>query len=465
MMRLIEKGLMFGNLFEVSSNALVERYNRALKHLTGKETHLTDFHIDISGYSPEIGDELDDDLYLNPNGCNRQFILLSTQQKSAPLLNAKFSTSREILKHFINDNERQLFALTARDAVAGELVNSIYSVSDPARLFQIRQVEIEADTTESHIVDAHNLLTKIDTFQTGADAWWDDVLIADMIELAKKSGDIVRNPINLKTATFRQDNFYTAHFGGIYIFRDVKRPAAVTVGPPEAVVPLPIKSVYGFDDRNGIARFLEKNGLVESIVEARNLNTAALLQQRLDFILVDTAATAGEDLTGKSRLELRRVARRHLKNLPEAFHALNDLLRWVEDGSDWPNIDSEHPAYFYTLRATQTKDRDLVNMLLAELTPMDVRQLFICHKEAFYRAYLTWSDQKKSYVADFLAEEYAVDKAGARRALFGPEPGMQEEPSDAPQDVVISQSTDGPAIPAKDMIQRVGPWGAVRRAR
>ena len=40
MKRLIEKGLMFGNLVEVSSPQLVERYNRALKHLTGKQTAL-----------------------------------------------------------------------------------------------------------------------------------------------------------------------------------------------------------------------------------------------------------------------------------------------------------------------------------------------------------------------------------------------------------------------------------------
>ncbi len=93
MKRLIAKGLMFGNLVEVSSPQLVDRYNRALKHLTGKETKLKDFHIDLSGYSPEIGDEFDDPLYLNPNGANRQFILLTTAQKEAPLLNIKFSTS------------------------------------------------------------------------------------------------------------------------------------------------------------------------------------------------------------------------------------------------------------------------------------------------------------------------------------------------------------------------------------
>ena len=335
MMRLIEKGLMFGNLFEVSSTALVERYNRALKHLTGKTTKQTHFHVDISGYSPEIGDEFDDRLYLNPNGCNRQFIILSTQQKTAPLLNAKFSTSRGILRQFIEENEIQLFALTTRDAVAGELINSVYSVSEPSRLFQIRQIEVEADTTENHVVDAQELLTKIDQFQTEPEAWWDDVLITDMVELAKKSGDIVGNPLSLDNGTYRQDNFYTAHFGGIYIFRDVKKPAAITAGAPEDVVPLPIESVYGFSDRNGIARFLEKNKLVESIASAKNLNTAALLQQRIDFILVDAAAAAGEDLNGRSRHELRRTARRHLKDLPEEFHALNDLLRWVSLPLTW----------------------------------------------------------------------------------------------------------------------------------
>ena len=129
MKRLIEKGLMFGNLIPVVSPVLVERYNRALERLTGKRTALSDFHIDISGYSPEVGDEFDDDLYLNHQGVNRQFILLTTDQKTAPLLNAKFSTSRGILRQWIEANEAQLFALTARDAVAGELVNSVYSMS------------------------------------------------------------------------------------------------------------------------------------------------------------------------------------------------------------------------------------------------------------------------------------------------------------------------------------------------
>ncbi|HFQ16098.1 MAG TPA: hypothetical protein ENK41_07040, partial [Rhodobacteraceae bacterium] len=154
MKRLIERGLMFGNMVLVDSPALIRRYNRAMKALTGRETALEDFHIDISGYSPEIGDELGDDLYLNPNGCNRQFIILTTEQKKAPLLNAKFSTSRGILRRFIEDNEAKLFALTANDAVAGELDNSVFEVETPARIFDIRRIIVRADTTQAHVKNA-----------------------------------------------------------------------------------------------------------------------------------------------------------------------------------------------------------------------------------------------------------------------------------------------------------------------
>ncbi len=106
----------------------------------------------------------------------------------------------------------------------------------------------------------------------------------------------------------------------------------------------------------------------------------------MDFVVADVATSLGEDLSGATRRDLRALGRRYYDKLPEAWRGLFDLVRWAEDGGAWPRIDSEHPAYFYTLRAKDHKDADMVNMLLAELSPMDVRQLFICHKEAFYRA-------------------------------------------------------------------------------
>ena len=449
MKRLIEKGLMFGNLVHVSSKALVDRYNRALNHLTGQHTQLTDFHVDISGFSPEIGDELDDPLYLNHNGVNRQFILLTTAQKSAPLLNAQFSNTRDILKDFITANESQLFALTATDAVAGELVNSVFDLSNPRKLFDIRKIRIEADTTGGTLRHADELAEKVDRFKTREDAWFDDVLIAEMIALASKTGDISRNPVRLKQTEFEHRNVWTSHFGGLYVFPDMDHPAVISTGAKEQLGKLPIKYTFDLSDRNQIAKFLDYNDLVEPIVKARGIDGAAVLRQKMDFMVVEAAAGLGVDLAGKRRSDLRRVIRRDAERLPDAYRRLGDVVKWAEEGGPWPKITSDDPAYFYTLRAADTPDQDLVNMLLAELTPLDIRQMFICHKALFYRRYAGWPETKRAYVADFLETEYQVDKAGARAALFGHEPDMSgATPRQMPRD---------------DLIARVGPWGAVRR--
>jgi hypothetical protein len=443
MIRLIQSGLMYGNLFHVASPALVERYNRALHHLTGQRTGLTDFYIDISGFSPEVGNDLGDPLYLNHNGVNRQFILLSTEQRKCPLLDAKFSNSRPILQRFIAENEAALFALTARDAVAGELVNSVYDLSHPARLLDLRAITVEADTTQGTVRNAQALAGKVDTFLTAEDAWFDDVLIGEMITLAGQTGDVTRNPVTLKTMTVAQGNFWTAHFGGLYLFHDVAHPAVI--GSTQAPQDVPIKHSFDLSDRNRIAKFLDDNDLVEPIVKARGIDAVAILRQKMDFILVSTVTQAGVDLGGTSRRDMRMLARRHSSLLPDEFHALGQVLTWAEHGGAWPRIASDHPAYFYTLRASDTAEAELVNMLLSELSPRDVRQLFICHKQAFYAAYATWPEAKQEYVAQYLEAEYQADKVGARAALFG---------HDAPME---------PPKPPRDLIARVGPWGAVRR--
>ncbi len=456
MKRLIQRGLMFGNLIEVSSPALIERYNRALKHLTGKTTKLKDFHIDLSGYSPEIGDELNDDLYLNPNGANRQFILLTTAQKDAPLLNIKFSTSRGILTQFIESNEAQLFALTARDAVAGELQNSVYEFTAPAQLLDARKITVEADTIGGHVADAGKLAKLIERFRAEPDGWRDDVLIAEMIGLAKKTGDVTRVPISLPAMVFEQRNFWTSHFGGLYLFSDVPQPGLISTLPKESLGLVQVDAVMDLRDRNRIADWLERNQLTEPIVQARGMDAGAVLRQKMDFILVDAADGLGIEIGDARRTELRKVANRLGSALPDEFVGLAAVLRWVEGAGDWPRITSEHPSYFYTLRARAGKDCDLVNMLLSELSPLDVRQMFIVHKELFYAHYATWSERKQTYVADFLAREYQVDKEGAREALFGPEPGMDEAHR--------PQMASGPK-PSRDLGGNVGPWGAVDRRR
>ena len=154
-------------------------------------------------------------------------------------------------------------------------------------------------------------------------------------------------------------------------------------------------------------------------------------------------STIARTISASATLQLNAAAARMRASLPPI--------------GTWPLITSAHASYFYTLRAKAHADRDLVNMLLSELSTLDVRQLFICHKELFYHLYRGWPEVKKALVADYLEREYQIDKAGMRRRLFGPEPGM----ADTGPGLNPLWSRPSPA----DIVATVGPWGAIRKER
>ena len=281
-----------------------------------------------------------------------------------------------------------------------------------------------------------------------------------MIELAKHTGDITRYPVKLGHDRFNQSNFYTSHFGGLYIFHDLEQPGCVVHGEKDGLGPLPIDLVINAAARDDVAAFLTRNDLVEPIISARGMDAPSVLKQKLDFIVIDTAANAGEDLSQVSRHDLHQLRRKLFKHLPEEFHGLNALWRWSTNRGPKPNIHPNHPAYFYTLRSGHHKDKYLVNMLLAQLAPLDFRQLFICHKSAFYAAYRDWSDQKKEFAARFLEAEYLVDKAGARLDLFGPEPDMFDN-GDFGDEEYGAAGNDPDDFDVEDSDMRRGPWGPI----
>ena len=107
---------------------------------------------------------------------------------------------------------------------------------------------------------------------------------------------------------------------------------------------MPVDYVFDLADRNRVANFLDVNELVEPIVKARGIDAAAVLRQKMDFILVN--ALAGEEimLTGRSRSDMRRLARAHADKLPEEFHLLGALVNWAENNGPWPTITAHSPA-------------------------------------------------------------------------------------------------------------------------
>lgn len=168
-----------------------------------------------------------------------------------------FSFERATLRQFIEANEPQLFALTARDAVVGEVQAGIFALDAPARLFDIRRIVVEADTIGAHVAESRQLGGLITRFRTEPDGWRDDVLIAEMIGLAKRTGDVTRVPVDLPVLTAEQPNFHTSHFGGVYLFRSLARPAVISTAPRATLGAMP-QPARDLTQRNEIADWLER---------------------------------------------------------------------------------------------------------------------------------------------------------------------------------------------------------------
>ncbi len=424
MKRLLENGLIYGNLFHVASPALVARYNRALKHLTGLETKLEDFYIDISGYSPEIADEVKDPLYLNKHGCNHQFIIVSLSQRTAPLLDSSFSTTRDILQQFIDANEEQLLALTSQDALAGELYNTIYELDNPQRLLDVHKITIEADTTVSHLEEAKQLQTLIHRFQNEKDAWWDKAIINEMMEIGKKTGNVTLQPIHLTHTEFEQKDFYTSHFGGMYIYTSLSVPTVI--GHKKYANDFPDIQFIDKADHEEIGKFLLEKHMVEIAIARDNQDSIDNFALKVKMVVIDKLIENGEKVDDLSDMNFRKLLRKYASGAGPIFHGLNDILRWAQSDGRWPNIQPGHEAYFYLLRSTSHDDEDITNRLLSELTPLDLRQLFITNKPLFYKSYKSWKVAKKKFAVSLLRDEYLKNKAGVRSAIFGPHPTPEQ---------------------------------------
>ena len=70
---------------------------------------------------------------------------------------------------------------------------------------------------------------------------------------------------------------------------------------------MPVPLVMDFTDRSAIARFMQANDLIEPIVEARGLDAAAILHQKMDFIVAELATQKGEKIDGATRRDLRAL--------------------------------------------------------------------------------------------------------------------------------------------------------------
>jgi hypothetical protein len=424
MQRLIDNKLIYGQLLEVAEPHLVERYNKALKALSGRTTGLKRFRIDMAGFSPEVAIDLKDEAYLDPNGVNRRFIILSPEQIDLPVINTAFSNTEDLLYNFFEKNSRAILALTIKDVLFGEIEDSVFEVREIEDLLAIEQVEFRVSTTTDLIGKSGELRLLIDRLQKEPEAWRDDAMLTKMVEIARVTGDIATNELMPNEVVFRQSTFWTSHFGGAFVFIDAKQ--TTVIADPAARgfrKSRPWTVAYiDRDDHAQVYKFLAETGRLDP-PRGSWIERSGLLDERALMLAVWLAVKKNP------KTDLSQVG-------PQWFAAWNaaNARTAEEDGglpliafvkrhvADWANVDiADIPAQkrFLISRANpEHPDRHIVNRLISQYLPFDFMTRFVFNKPGFYRDYEAWPENYRAYVVNRIRDTYLADKKALRRRLY-----------------------------------------------
>jgi hypothetical protein len=424
MKRLADHSLIYGRMMEVAEAFEIERYNSALRGFGLPETKLERFRIDMTGFSPEVADELGDPQYLDPNGINRRFIVISPEQQSLPVVHTAFSNTEELMHQFFKANARAINAITIKDACYGEIEDSVYLVDELTDLLNIETVEFKVKTGQDLTGKANELRASLDRLRKSDDLWRDDTALNSMVDLAKDVGDIRQNEIVPREVVFKHDAFWTSHFGGIYVFFDDRK--TTVIGRRDApgfrkANPWTTTAI-DLSDRGLVLKFLidtgrvewprgswiEKSGFLDHRIQMRLAHIMAQHDPDFDFDRIDQDA-------------FRSWAYKNARELGD--DRLLKELRYVETRlSDWSELDDDdvsEEALAALLRAKPGRnDQWLVNRLLSDYVGWDFITRFVFNKQGFYADWPNYGDTYGAYITRRLTQEYLADKEGLRDRLY-----------------------------------------------
>ncbi|NGN41391.1 hypothetical protein G6N74_09960 [Mesorhizobium sp. CGMCC 1.15528] len=420
-----DNDLIYGRLLPVEEPHLIERYNKALKAFGLKPTKLKSFEIDRSGFSPQIAEELDDRLYLDPNEVNRRFIILTPAQADLPVVHTAFSNTSQLLYEFFTKNSRAIDALTIKDVIYGEIEDSVSKVEDIEDLLSINQVEFRVLSGEDVLGKAAELGTLVDRLKQEPDAWRDSAMLERMVELAKVTGDIRENALVPDQVIFRHNAYWTSHFGGLYVFVD--RDMTTVISDPSAPGfrrsrPWQV-SYLSIDDADRVFRFLASTGRLE-LPRASWIEASNYLEHRAEMAILSLIRQSEPErsLANADKVWLQTWIHGHadLINRDGTFPFLNAAKRQIAQFGQLKLDDVDPLHRFLVVRAKPDHpDAWLTNRLISDFVPADFISRYVFNKQGFYKDYESFTAPWRSHVVDLLKTTYLKDKDAFRARLYG----------------------------------------------
>jgi hypothetical protein len=421
---LLDNELIYGRLLTIDEPHLIERYNKALTAFGEKPTKLKKFDIDKTGFSPEVAEEKKNYDYLDPNGVNRRFIILTPAQAELPVVHTQFSNTDELMYEFVASNARAINATTIKDVIFGEIEDSVSEVDDIDDLLSIKQVEFRVMSANDTLGKAAELRTLTDKLKGEPEAWRDNALLTRMVELAKDAGDIRANALVPDQVVFRHNAFWTSHFGGLYVFIDEKM--TTVIASPDAPGfrrsrPWQV-SYLSINETENVYRFLASTGRID-LPRASWIETSGFLEHRAEMVIRDLVRKEEpkQDMSKIDPIWLQTWMHRNASmiNKDAQFPFLNAAKREIAETGRLNPAEVDPDLRFLLLRARPDHpDRWLVNRLISEYVPSDFVSKYVFNKQGFYTDYQAYSPLWREHVVETLKTTYLNDRAALRKRLY-----------------------------------------------
>jgi hypothetical protein len=417
--------LIYGRLLPIEEPHLIERYNKALRAFGLEPTKRERIEIDRTGFSPQVAEDLGNHDYLDPNGINRRFIILTPQQVELPVVHTAFSNTSQLLYEFLTANARVINALTIKDVIYGEIEDSVTKVEDIEDLLSINQVEFRVLSAEDVTGKATELATLIDRLKQEPDFWRDTQSLEHMVDLAKVTGDIRQNALVPENVIFRHNAYWTSHFGGLYVFVDPDMTTVISdPSAPGFRRSRPWQVSYlSLHDPARVFEFLMSTGRIE-LPRASWMEQSGYLEHRAEMVVRSLLHQSDptRDLSRADRIWLQTWihANADLINREGTFPFLNAAKRELAQLGQIRIEDVPADKRMLLVRAKPDHpDAWLTNRLISDFVPFDFMSRYVFNKQGFYRDYQGFNPVWRNHVVDALKDTYLKDKAGYRLRLYG----------------------------------------------
>lgn len=396
------------SLFPVSG-VLAKRYNRALASMLSQNNDLEEFRVDRRGKSPEIARLLGDG-YLDIGEANRFMIILSPDQKAAPLIDEICSFDEEVMEAIYTRAARTIADITRHEPMVGELDDKIQEYSTPDDLLLLDTVEIMLDTPANTVSEILKLKKMSRELGEGMNLL-EGSYIDEMRKLVRRVGDIRRRGVSGKIFPIQVEigSFYVSLFGGYFFFRNID-----TEQGPHTLV------VAGEQNRKRRSPGEIQQISIQSPTLIQKLQDCGLIRysrgridRKLESLEDEALLEGGYDVVAMSAVERKRGLRKITSRLGDLYRDLLDVKKIlkVDRNADLARVLKRKPKELRLLLAEPAKDPKVVGRLLAKLDLSDYGRRFLHDGKALAFDFERMGALRQKYVYHDVEREIARAQA------------------------------------------------------